>query len=1181
MPQFPDLKIIDELPPNSNDINKIFHNLLNQFEYYLNLKANLKNIHISIIEEKSKQIDIFNYGTVKIKENNLYYIKLNLDCIRFFPFILLREIFKCFIKKELVNDILINLTINQIVITTLSKNSFLNEWKSIIRGKVESITRKDAGFSYITNFDRLSKFFSNYMLNFKPNPIQFFFNYLDKHPDLTIGNFNTFNFILFKNYQLSLMRMMINNYFVESLRSIIEIFYKVKKYSNLLEYKKHFQLLKKQRILKTELSLRKFNENMNIIKKSYISPSYQINWSVVDIGVILLKMKFNPLLTQSKIIKILKDIPFLITPKKSFDCFSYNIIAYLVLPTKYLSDSLKLMEGLKHNRYLIDFNFLMRINQSHFLNLNYFKEEFSDKIIPNPVYRNYNINNVIKSQVEFGENFLKNPLSILDFLILDRIRWYSFSGLGFERNEENISILRSDLFNEIISQQSFITNLKQNLKELYKNDDLRNNIITFVKDHIDLGFYYFKIKIESYLDLIKILENNILNEKIQDFREFKIFLTRKFPSTSIEQNLNYSKKEFQFFIKHLYRFFFKSKQTYMIKVSVYKSTKELLNFCSSLKIFDLNLLVKILVDKNLVFRLFQAKDKILRDIYEEYHDKEINSQVLTNILDKFIESDPPFIFPLMINTVATKIFVSDHFQILLKDFSKLDDKISILSHIFPRTLITKVKDITSKEFFYYLELSMPALTKKEKKLFVSIIYNLFKQNLIYGKNHIWSGFITGFSIRNFYDYEKKNFFYTSDLYNQYEKYINSTFQDINQNFIIKKFENQKIFWLENDDLIKFVKSVNNRRARENELYEHKHLDMLRTFYLNIEEKLLNVEDFVESKKEFFFQNYLKSIKFIPAFQYFNLRKFTSYFYSSDLNKMNFKSLLDANFLKVEYPACIDDSIPFLIDYVHSSSQSDNLLSDIIFTPDNKIREFCGFITNKTHVLFHFELNFTPEGWDYDSIAFKEHLQNVLFNIEYNFDIPNLKTFLFSKNNEESTYRPNPTEFLDLCEIFEYSSIDIKSYIGTKKVKTVERIQSLLKKGLIYPYMTLKNLGFQESIYLIIPDLNQESVSILIKIFGWFNYGFLHEIEGMYFIFGFDEPIEFTHGLMMELYFPKCELSEFKQLFDMVFEYLQIKHYLILKDFVNGDTLVKNIYEDTTFFETHHPLRNIINDDKDV
>ena len=81
-------------------------------------------------------------------------------------------------------------------------------------------------------------------------------------------------------------------------------------------------------------------------------------------------------------------------------------------------------------------------------------------------------------------------------------------------------------------------------------------------------------------------------------------------------NLNYSKKEFQFFIEHLYKLFFNSKQTYMIKVSEYKSIKELLNFCSSLKIFvGLNSLPKSLrllnQLENFVVRLLFKKVSII------------------------------------------------------------------------------------------------------------------------------------------------------------------------------------------------------------------------------------------------------------------------------------------------------------------------------------------------------------------------------------------------------------------------------------------------------------------------------------------------------------------------------------------------------------------------------------------
>lgn len=1184
MAQLPDLEIIEKVAQDYTVANNIFRELLHQFQDYLTLNPLLGEIQVLITDAPlDDNNDIFNFGIIKNKSDNHLIIRKNKDCLQFLPFIFVREILRCFMDEELRDNLSINLALNQMVMTILSRHPYINEWKSKIRKEVEKLSRTFAGFNYLTNFDRLDRFFNYEIFKFRPNPIQFFITYLNSHPQLAESKFNTFNYMFLKKYKEKMQNLMTNNDLVETLRIIIEIFYKVKNYKNLLQYKKHFQNFKEQGLLNTQLSYRKFTENMELIKGTYISPSYLINWGAINIGVIVFVMKFNPILDYTKIIKVFKSFPFINSPKVALEGFSNTIFGYLILPLKYFDDYIKLMEHLKKQNYLIEYSCFSRISQEQRINLNYFKEEFTNQIIPNPNYRQYEQKYEIKVELEYMDQPINQNLAILDFLILDRIRWFSFSGLGFERRDESIKILKSDLFDEIISQRSFISELKENLKELYKEKDIRTEVITLIDKYMEKGFFFLKSVLETYLDVIKDLEIIIKNKKIQSYGGLNDFLSNYYPSMTVEHNLVFktNKQQIEFILKTLFSYYFNSKPIFLRRVKVYRSCDSLLDICSSLKLFDLKLLINILINEKLAFNIFRTKDKILREKYEEYHIQEITTEILDNTLENYIVNEPPIIIPILINTIITTKYERDYFQLLISYSDKIEKIISKINTIFPRILISRLKCLKTDTNFYYIEISLPNLIKKEKNLFVSIIFNIFEKNLIYGKNHLWSGFIVGFSTRNFYDYENKDFFYTKDLYDQYEKYIKSSFQDINQNFKMVKFENQEILWSDDDDILELVKIVNNRNSRENKLFDHKLLEMLRTFYIGMEDKILKIEEFVESKKELFFQNYVKTIKFIPAFQHFNLNKFTTYFYSSDLNQINFKSLLGTNFLKIEYPASIDDSIPFLIDYVLSSYQSDNLLIDNILTPENKIGEYCGFVIRKTHALFHFDMNFTPEGWDYDSMMFKEHLQNVLFNKEYKYSIPNAKIFQFSNDDEGSKYGPNSPEFLDLCEIYNYQSLDIKSYIGTKKVKTVERIQTLLKKGLIFPYITLKNLGFQESIYLIIPDLNQDSVKTLIKIFGWFNYGFIHEIEGKYFIHGFDEPIEFTHGLMMKLYFPKCELSEFKQLFDMVFEYLQVKHYLILKDFVNGETLVKNIYEDSDFFETHHPLRNIIYDVKDV
>ena len=52
---------------------------------------------------------------------------------------------------------------------------------------------------------------------------------------------------------------------------------------------------------------------------------------------------------------------------------------------------------------------------------------------------------------------------------------------------------------------------------------------------------------------------------------------------------------------------------------------------------------------------------------------------------------------------------------------------------------------------------------------------------------------------------------------------------------------------------------------------------------------------------------------------------------------------------------------------------------------------------------------------------------------------------------------------------------------------------------------------------------------------------------------FPKQESFENGLLIEIWFPKYELDEFFDVFDTLFEYFEIKHYLILTDLVDGTT----------------------------
>jgi hypothetical protein len=223
---------------------------------------------------------------------------------------------------------------------------------------------------------------------------------------------------------------------------------------------------------------------------------------------------------------------------------------------------------------------------------------------------------------------------------------------------------------------------------------------------------------------------------------------------------------------------------------------------------------------------------------------------------------------------------------------------------------------------------------------------------------------------------------------------------------------------------------------------------------------------------------------------------------------------------------------------------------------------------------------TSEGWDLDPNRFKIYFQNILFNPDYNVQIPDLKEFNIGDVNISNYLGPNSSEFKALSQIYNWKSLDIKSYLTRRYFKINTSIMELLKKGLIQPFISLKNLDVVEEITIILPDVKKEHNESILKIFSFFNIGFIYEMEGEYYIHGFDEVIKFENGIMIKLYFPDCQIDEFEKLFDLLFEYMEIDHYLILNDLIDGENLIKSTFNGLKFLKTYNPLTNLIWNDKD-
>ncbi|KKM63934.1 hypothetical protein LCGC14_1506450, partial [marine sediment metagenome] len=1151
-----DLQILENITgeKNKGNLNRVFQNLFNKIEGYLDLKPYHRNVKVTYIKSKAPNIskleDIFSIGVNRYKQDEVLIIEIKENYKKFLNFILLREIFNFFIPNKLRNYEQVQIVINQIIMTHLAKSALSNEWRGIIRERLEDNDILSTGVSRLSSIDRLEHFFKYTSSNIQQNPIPFFFKYLKDYFALISDRYEDFEDIFFDKFTNYISQAKNNDEIVETLRCIIEIFYNVRTYTNILNYKTYFHETKECGELETELSPRKFKINMDWVKKnSYIAPSYQLNWNTINVSVIVLFLRFNPLLDKAKIYKIINQLPFFVSPKFSHDSFALNVSGYVVIPNIYKKDFNRFLENLGALGYLIIHHCLLFNTLRHSVNLNYLREYAKKRRIINPEHNQYSMKNEIEFKLDMESNYDNNELSLLDFLVLDRIRFYSVNGLGFERRRDVIHTIKSDLLNEIITERAKIKDLRNILKSFQESIDLTTEFMHLLEANKKFGFFYIKATLESSYTVLKFMErvlNN--NSNIKNYSQFQNFVENQDLSQQIEEKILFKNICVQNGnIKEFFTLFFQSKKEYNKRIEALKKFSDLVNACYNLKIFDLKSIKKILRDRNVVDQIYKTKEAKLKEEFEKWKPYKITIQEIESIIDKFLKKDPPIIQPILINTIIFD--ENDYLQLILTESEEVLKQMEKIKKYFPRVLINSTKGLESNDNFLYVEISTPDMNKEEKKQFYSIFYNIFKENLLYGKSYLWKGWIPAVSKKNFYDFQNKQFFYTKDLYEQFFLYVQRTLGQPLKKLPIIASKIQHKFWSKEKNFSGLIKTMNYHDEIEKVDLTPTNLHKLVQFNHSLKKNLVNPKKFQEIKTGEFFRNYVKSIKCIPAFQHFGFEQFFLYMYPTDMDGIDFKLLLSNTFQKLKYPACIDDSNSFLIKYL-MPYRSPNLKYIHWLTKTKEIiREYVAFSVKKIYQVFQFQTNLNSEGWDYAPDKFKIYMQNILFNPNYNIVLPEVKIFDLEEKFTSEGFTPNSPEFESLCDIYNWHSIDLKSYLSGKSILKEHHITDLLKKNLIFPYLTLKNLGFQEKIYIILPNVKKETITTLLKVFSFFNVGYLNEIGGEFFIDGFLDKKEFEYGLMIELFFPKCEIGEFEKLFELLFEYLEIKHYLLLNDLI--------------------------------
>ena len=87
---------------------------------------------------------------------------------------------------------------------------------------------------------------------------------------------------------------------------------------------------------------------------------------------------------------------------------------------------------------------------------------------------------------------------------------------------------------------------------------------------------------------------------------------------------------------------------------------------------------KIIIDSDIIDSIYRIKEDKLKEIFGKYKLYEITTQKVDDILDNFLNFDPPIISPLLINTIITRDFVKHFLELILIDSPGIQENLELI-----------------------------------------------------------------------------------------------------------------------------------------------------------------------------------------------------------------------------------------------------------------------------------------------------------------------------------------------------------------------------------------------------------------------------------------------------------------------------------------------------------------------
>ncbi|MBD3342527.1 MAG: hypothetical protein GF353_25735 [Candidatus Lokiarchaeota archaeon] len=1067
-----------------------------------------------------------------------------------------------------MDNIKVKIFINIIVENQLDSHENISKFRDKIRN-----TSNVSQLAEIY-FLRANKIFQLKNKEISETPVQYFFEFIQNNANTLHDDKEQFFEDFLENFVLKASKNLFNDEIVETIRILQKIFYEEKRYMSRKGYIKRFSKYKRIGKIKTSLSIRKFTENLKwLYKYSYIGPSYGFLYQNLQADFIFFHLKFHPQISQKIIKSLIENMPFVTSVRTHDSTFSSELLGFLFIPNNYIKDVTKIIRLLQERGIVIKNHVFEVKRYSNTVNLNYFREYHHRKrCLTDPHNKNYDPSYELSYKADFTRKKDIYELNLLESVILDRAWRWAYVGFSFESLKKLLNQLRKDIFDYMIQQKSFISNLRGNLLTIVNDSDLFSNFSTILEKYEKAGFFYLLIFLSDLIYISEHLfaymeDNNVksihkVQKKIQAgtfFCEIEDF--NRFNSKPIKKALR----------KHLLPLYFKDPEQLDNLLRDYKIIVNFLQNCKELKIFDIKTIRKIISNEKLANIVLDSKEDKFTKMVKDKERTPINIEKINQIITKFLKVK--VIKPLMLTTLNTTSFAVNYFLLLLRSSAKNEKKILQLKQYFPRFIIRKVEGLNTEKRYIKSIFYFPALNPGEKQELISILMNIFGKDLLEIKPFFSSGFIEHFSLLDYYDLEKGEYFYTKDLFEQFNAYVSKILKDISVPRITPFKGTYPNLLIGKEKLISdLANKISSNATADTLKLDKPQLNQLIKDYYSFEKYLQDRDLLSQFQQSNIYKTYIKGINFKINYQKFGLSNYYLYiqplFYKAldDDFKIDLRHLLQNTFEYIKAPIMADHDIPLLISFIFPYRTPNDKNIKWLAKSKKQLLGYYLYFIKKIHFNLHFEYNLGPEGWSYNAKHFRSFVHHILFEPQFKIK-PRFKTFDIGACPSNKIFSPNSRQFKTLSALYKQ-----KQKKEIKKTDFLNKIRSLSKEKLVYPYLSLKNLGLDHTYLIIIPHVRRDDKERLLKIFSYFNHSRIYEIEGESFLHGKDIE-SFELGLVIKLYLPALEFSPFQTFFHEVFEYFGFNNFLILKDIAKLSGFIKSLY-DLSELEEYNPLGNL-------